>query len=247
MTHCGSLFSLSVQLLHVNTTFFSGCIFIAPNWHALMHQPQPLHAFSSTRIIPLSSSCFRASLGQAATQAGSSQCLQVTARFTNGPRRIARILDLLGLKVFSLQKPAGPVVGADQEYVRFVAHSAATITWAGVDGKDRSTGCGMPTGRPRSRSGVRLTASAPGQQVFPWCPADGPGARRSSARQPAGGPTLPGSLRRPPSPQTSATARPPAAGPRRSPLRCRERDGRISGPGRGDECLLRDWSVGPRT
>jgi len=102
LTHWGSLVSLSVQLLHVNTIFFSGCMFIAPNWHALMHHPQPLQAFSSTRIMPLSHSCLRASLGQAATHAGSSQCLQVTARFTNGPIRIARIRDLFGLKVFSL-------------------------------------------------------------------------------------------------------------------------------------------------
>jgi len=102
LTHCGSLVSLSVQLLQVNTTFLSGCMFMAPNWHALMHHPQPLHAFSSTRIMPLSHSCFRASLGQAATHAGSSQCLQVTARFTNGPRRMARMRDLVGLKVFSL-------------------------------------------------------------------------------------------------------------------------------------------------
>ena len=102
LTHWGSLVSLSVQLLHVNTTFFSGCIFIAPNWHALIHHPQPLQAFSSTRIMPLSSSCFSASLGQAATHAGSSQCLQVIARFTSGPMRIARMRDLFGLNVFSL-------------------------------------------------------------------------------------------------------------------------------------------------
>ena len=102
MTHWGSLVSLSVQLLQVNTIYLSGCMFMAPNWHELMHHPQPLHAFSSTRIIPLSHSCFKASLGQAATHAGSSQCLQVTARLTSGPRRMARMRDLFGLKVFSL-------------------------------------------------------------------------------------------------------------------------------------------------
>ena len=59
LTHWGSLVSLSVQLLHVNTIFFSGCMFMAPNWHALMHHPQPLQAFSSTRIMPLSSSCVK--------------------------------------------------------------------------------------------------------------------------------------------------------------------------------------------
>ena len=47
-------------------------------------------------------SCFKASLGQAVTHAGSSQCLQVIARFTSGPMRMARIRDLVGLKVFSL-------------------------------------------------------------------------------------------------------------------------------------------------
>ena len=102
LTHWGSFVSLSVQLLHVNTIFFSGCMFMAPNWHALMHHPQPLQAFSSTRIMPLFSSWVSASLGQAATHAGSSQCRQVIAKFTSGPMRIARIRDLVGLKVFSL-------------------------------------------------------------------------------------------------------------------------------------------------
>jgi len=90
-----------VQLLHVKTTFLCGCMFIAPNWHALMHHPQPLHAFSSTRMIPVFSSCDSASLGHAATHAGSSQCLHVIAKFTSGPMRMARMRDLVGLKVFS--------------------------------------------------------------------------------------------------------------------------------------------------
>jgi hypothetical protein len=77
-------------------------MFMAPNWHALMHHPHPLHAFSSTRIIPESSSWLRASLGQAATQAGSSQCLQVIAMFMRGPILMARMRDLVGLNVFSL-------------------------------------------------------------------------------------------------------------------------------------------------
>ncbi len=101
-THCGSLVSLSVQLLQVNTMCFSGCMFIAPNWQALMHHPQPLQAFSSTLMIPLFDSCVSAFLGQAVTQAGSSQCRQVTARLIKGPTRMARIRDLLGLNVFSL-------------------------------------------------------------------------------------------------------------------------------------------------
>lgn len=102
LTHWGSFVSLSVQLLQVNTIFFSGCMFMAPNWHALMHHPHPLQACSSTRIMPLFSSWVSASLGHAATHAGSSQCRQVTAKFTNGPIRIARIRDFVGLKVFSL-------------------------------------------------------------------------------------------------------------------------------------------------
>src|SRR5665647_1761985 len=102
LTHWGSFVSLSVQLLHVNTIFLSGCMFMAPNWHALMHHPQPLQAFSSTRIMPVSHSCFKASLGQAATHAGSSQCLHVIARFISGPSLIARMRDFVGLKVFSL-------------------------------------------------------------------------------------------------------------------------------------------------
>jgi hypothetical protein len=90
-----------LQLLQVKTTFFSGCIIIAPNWHALMHQAQPLHACSSTIIIPVFSSWYNASLGQAATHAGSSQWRHVTAKLVSGPMRKARILDLVGLKVFS--------------------------------------------------------------------------------------------------------------------------------------------------
>ncbi len=100
-THCGSLSGLSVQLLHVNATFFSGCMFMAPNWHAATHQPQPLQAFSSTRIMPLFSSWVKASLGHAVTQAGSSQCRQVMAKLVKGPMRMARIRLFVGLKVFS--------------------------------------------------------------------------------------------------------------------------------------------------
>jgi hypothetical protein len=98
-THCGSFSSL--QASQVKTTFLSGCIIMAPNWHALMHQAQPLQAFSSTVITPVRSSWLRASRGHAATHAGSSQCLQVTDKLVNGPRRSARIRDLVGLKVFS--------------------------------------------------------------------------------------------------------------------------------------------------
>src|SRR3972149_10804766 len=74
---------------------------MAPNWHALMHQAQPLQACSSTVITPVFSSCDKASRGQAATHAGSSQCLQVTAKLFSGPKRSARILDFVGLNVFS--------------------------------------------------------------------------------------------------------------------------------------------------
>jgi hypothetical protein len=101
-THCGSLASLSVQLLHVKTTCFSGCMFMAPNWQALMHQPQPSQMLSFTRMMPVLDSCVSAFLGQAATHAGSSQCLQVTERLIRGPMRMARMRLLLGLNVFSL-------------------------------------------------------------------------------------------------------------------------------------------------
>ena len=100
LTHCGPSGS-SLQLLHVNATLLSGCIIMAPNWQALIHQAQPSQASSSTTIIPVSSSWRKASRGQAATHAGSSQCLQVTARLLRGPNRKARILDLVGLNVFS--------------------------------------------------------------------------------------------------------------------------------------------------
>src|SRR5512136_67082 len=66
-----------------------------------MHQAQPLQAFSSTVITPVLSSWVNASRGQAATHAGSSQCLQVTAKLLSGPKRSARIRDFVGLKVFS--------------------------------------------------------------------------------------------------------------------------------------------------
>src|SRR4030065_2552191 len=74
---------------------------MAPNWHAVMHQAHPLQACSSTVIPPVFSSCVNASFGQAATHAGSSQGLHVTARLFSGPKRSARILDFVGLNVFS--------------------------------------------------------------------------------------------------------------------------------------------------
>src|SRR4030066_2186112 len=74
---------------------------MAPNWHALIPQAPPLQACSSTVITPVFSSCVNASFGQAATHAGSSQCLHVTARLFSGPKRNARILDFVGLNVFS--------------------------------------------------------------------------------------------------------------------------------------------------
>src|SRR4030042_7055175 len=122
LTHCGPSGS-SLQLLHVNTTFFSGCIIIAPNSHALMHQAQPLHACSSTMIMPVSSSCDKASLGQAAINAGSSQCLQVTATLFSGPMRRARILDFVGLKVFSLF-----IEQADSQVVQPMHFSGSAVT-----------------------------------------------------------------------------------------------------------------------
>jgi len=96
LTHCGPSGS-SLQALQVKATFRSGWSIIAPKLQAATHQLHPLQADSSTLIMPVFSSCERASLGQAAMHGGSSQCLQVTAMFSSGPMRIARILDLVGL------------------------------------------------------------------------------------------------------------------------------------------------------
>jgi hypothetical protein len=67
-----------------------------------MHHPQPLHACSLMRIMPVFFSCDRAFFGQDATQTGSSHFRQETAMLVNGPMLITRMRDLCGLKVFSL-------------------------------------------------------------------------------------------------------------------------------------------------
>ena len=67
-----------------------------------MHQPQPLHLSLSKTILPMSSDCFNASRGQAATHAGSSQSLHVTAILANWLTLTTRMRDLSGLKAFSL-------------------------------------------------------------------------------------------------------------------------------------------------
>src|SRR5665647_1873387 len=67
-----------------------------------MHQPQPLHLPLSNMMFPVSSDCLRASRGHAATQAGSSQSLHVTAMLANWLTRTTLIRDLSGLKAFSL-------------------------------------------------------------------------------------------------------------------------------------------------
>src|ERR1035441_4680502 len=67
-----------------------------------MHQPQPLHLSLSNTMLPVSSDCVSASLGHAATQAGSSQSLQVTAMLANWLTLTTRMRDLSGLKAFSL-------------------------------------------------------------------------------------------------------------------------------------------------
>src|SRR5450756_1437889 len=67
-----------------------------------MHQPQPLHLSLSKTMLPRSSDCVRASRGHAATQAGSSQSLQVTAMLANWLTLTTRMRDLSGLKAFSL-------------------------------------------------------------------------------------------------------------------------------------------------
>jgi hypothetical protein len=100
-THCGVLCSLSVQLLQVKAVCFDGCRFMAPNVQELTHQPQPLQAFSSTRMMPVLSSADKAFLGQAETHGGSSQCLHVRAKLAVGLIRIIRMRLFEGLKVFS--------------------------------------------------------------------------------------------------------------------------------------------------
>src|SRR5450759_534462 len=67
-----------------------------------MHQPQPLHLSLSKTMLPRSSDCVSASRGHAATQAGSSQSLHVTAIFANWLTLTTRMRDLSGLKTFSL-------------------------------------------------------------------------------------------------------------------------------------------------
>src|SRR4030042_6531185 len=66
-----------------------------------MHQPQPLHLSLSIIMVPVSSDCVRASRGQAATQAGSSQSLQVTAMFASWLMRTTRMRAFIGLNAFS--------------------------------------------------------------------------------------------------------------------------------------------------
>src|SRR4030043_1194599 len=67
-----------------------------------MHQPQPLHLSLSKTMFPVSFDCVNASLGQAATHAGSSQRRHVTAMFANWLTRTTRMRDFNGLKAFSL-------------------------------------------------------------------------------------------------------------------------------------------------
>src|SRR4030042_3467716 len=67
-----------------------------------MHQPQPLHLSLSKTMLPVSFDCVSASLGHAATQAGSSHSLQVTAMLANWLTRTTLMRDLSGLKAFSL-------------------------------------------------------------------------------------------------------------------------------------------------
>jgi hypothetical protein len=67
-----------------------------------MHHPQPLHLSLSTEISPVSSDWVRASRGHAATQAGFSQSLHVTAMFITWLILTTRIPDFSGLNTLSL-------------------------------------------------------------------------------------------------------------------------------------------------
>src|SRR5512139_1542930 len=92
---------------HISQTIaflLSGCMVIAPYWHVWIHQPHPSHLLSSTTIVPFSTDCFKASLGHTATHGASLQALQVTAKTESGLSLTARILDLIGLKVFSFSR-----------------------------------------------------------------------------------------------------------------------------------------------
>jgi hypothetical protein len=55
-------------------------------------------------IAPVSSDCVRASRGQAATHAGSSHSLQVTAMFATWLILTTRMRDFIGLNAFSFVK-----------------------------------------------------------------------------------------------------------------------------------------------
>jgi len=92
---------LPSQRSQVTTVFLLAWNVMAPNSQTLMHQRQPIHADSSMRIPPVASLCLKASLGQAATQGGSSQRRQANATSMNGSILIARIRDVSGLKFLS--------------------------------------------------------------------------------------------------------------------------------------------------
>src|SRR3990170_8923864 len=67
-----------------------------------MHQPQLSHLSSSTIITPVSSDCFKASLGHASTHGAGLHSLQAMDMLMSGCNLMVRIRDFCELKAFSL-------------------------------------------------------------------------------------------------------------------------------------------------
>jgi hypothetical protein len=96
-THFGS----PLQRSQVTALPVSGCMVIPPCGQAWMHQSQPLHCFSFTIMMPVSSAWDSASSGHAVTHLASSQNLQARAKLKRGFMRTTRIRESIGFRLFS--------------------------------------------------------------------------------------------------------------------------------------------------
>ena len=96
-THSGA----PLQVSQIIALCVIGCSVTAPYSQASMHQPQPLHLFSSTVTVPVSVDWINASLGQATTQGAFLQVRHVIAAFRIWLSLTVRIRDFEGLKTFS--------------------------------------------------------------------------------------------------------------------------------------------------
>jgi hypothetical protein len=85
----------------METTFLLGSNVMAPNLHAAMHHPHPMHPFSSTCIVPFSL-FLRAFVGHDGTHGALSQRTQATAMLPRGSRLTTRMREDWGLPLFSL-------------------------------------------------------------------------------------------------------------------------------------------------